>query len=209
MPAVRGAAIGGVIGVVRSHDHYAGAGLCDAMSFGEHAENVFHFFDHVDEADFVEGAAGEWRARPIAEHVGLACGAHIDADGARIFFSAAANVEDAWFGVSWHRRMYVPGLWGLRRSFLAASDPHHGRPLARGVEHLESSRFALLHGFVGTDGTALPGVEVAQADERDLQSRRFLVRAAIRKSGFEHEAAEGQRPEAFHVQAKNSARAQD
>jgi len=108
------------------------------MGFRENTENIVHFFDHVDQADFVESTIGEGRAGPIAEHIGLASWTHVDADRAGVFFSAAADVEDTRSGISGHVPTFVRDFFGSRRSFLAAPDPHHRRPFACRVEDFES-----------------------------------------------------------------------
>src|ERR1700693_1411799 len=56
MPAMRRAAIRGVVGIMRRDDLHLAAGACHAMDLGERGKNIFHFLDHVDQAHLVECA---------------------------------------------------------------------------------------------------------------------------------------------------------
>src|SRR5437764_836806 len=87
VPFVRWVAERAEIGVMRSHDEDAAAGLEEAVKFFDRAHYVGHMFDHVNSPDLAKGRVFE-REREVVEignHIRIRVDVPIDSDCPWIF----------------------------------------------------------------------------------------------------------------------------
>src|SRR5208282_5808622 len=95
MPAMSGVAERAEVGVVRRDDQNPAARADQAMKLLHGADDVGNVLDDVHGAQGLEGTVAERVGEPVqvAQNVGAATGIAIDADRARIFVDATADVE--------------------------------------------------------------------------------------------------------------------
>jgi hypothetical protein len=85
---------GAEIRVVRSDDKGPSAGLEEAVKLLHQADDVFNMFNDVNGAHFAETAVtkGKRDAVEVSDDVGVCVCVPVNADSARIFFDAAADI---------------------------------------------------------------------------------------------------------------------
>jgi hypothetical protein len=93
---VRGIAERTEICVVWRDDDGASAGREQPMELFDGANDVGDMFNDVDGSDFLNGLIAQrpWEAVEIGDHIGAGVCVAIQANGARIFINAAADVEN-------------------------------------------------------------------------------------------------------------------
>ena len=90
-----GIAKGTEIRVMRRYDERFAAGTQQAVEFLHGLDYVGDVLDHMNGLQFIEGgiAEGVREAVEVAEDIGAGSGVAVDADGAREFVDATADVE--------------------------------------------------------------------------------------------------------------------
>jgi hypothetical protein len=103
---MRRIAKGAEIGIVRRDDEYPATASEQAMNFLHHPDDVRHMLDDMDSANFAERMIAQRIGKPVevGDDVGARVGTSIEANSARVFVNAAANIENRkcrWNWICW------------------------------------------------------------------------------------------------------------